>query len=164
MLKKVEKIFNNITGVSCPIFGISWNPTVDQQKIAKDIINYLEAKKVLYNPYECEIVDHCVHSIIEIRNYLIDKLPDIKEKEKLYEYVKAMRNACNRFLTQNFDSDDFRRSASRYGNINNWTFLTSLGELRANFGIMIGQISLSYNAKLDDNLMTIVPIDDENNN
>ena len=41
-----------MTGLSCPIFGISWNPSEDETAIAARIIRYLEDRRVLFNPSE----------------------------------------------------------------------------------------------------------------
>jgi len=46
---KHTEIFNRLTGISCPLFGVSWNPPESQRKIAQKIIIFLEAKRVLYS-------------------------------------------------------------------------------------------------------------------
>jgi hypothetical protein len=51
---KFERILKNITGISTPIFGIQWNPPVVEINIAKDIILFLEDKRILFNPIDME--------------------------------------------------------------------------------------------------------------
>ena len=49
-----KAILNRLTGLSCPIFGISWNPIESEIIIATRIIRYLENRRVLFNPSEME--------------------------------------------------------------------------------------------------------------
>ena len=156
---KHTEIFNRLTGISCPVFGVSWNPPESQRKIAQKIIIFLEARRVLYSPYEYETVHPVISSVVEIRNFLTSELPNINEKSELQNYVRAMRNACKRFLDKCRDDDDFRRYATRPGNINNWIFTSAIGEMRGVFGIMIGQIASSYGVDIEDDLAQIIPID-----
>jgi len=116
---KYTEIFNRLTGISCPVFGVSWNPPENQRKIAKKIIIFLEARRVLYSPYEYETLYPVISSVVEIRNFLTSVLPDINEKTELQSYVRAMRNACNNFLSKCRDDDIFKHYATRPGNINN---------------------------------------------
>ena len=46
---KFKAILNRLTGLSCPIFGISWNPIESEIIIATRIIRYLENRRVLWN-------------------------------------------------------------------------------------------------------------------
>ena len=45
-------IRERLTGISCPFFGISWNPTEIDRTKANRIIRFLEDRRVLYNLYE----------------------------------------------------------------------------------------------------------------
>lgn len=60
-----REIRERLTGISCPIFGVSWNPSETERTKAIKIIRFLEDRRVLYNPYEQECPDHCIHSIIK---------------------------------------------------------------------------------------------------
>lgn len=42
---RFSEILNRITGLRCPVFGISWDPTEDNRNIARRIILFLEAKR-----------------------------------------------------------------------------------------------------------------------
>lgn len=156
---KHTEFFNRLTGISCPVFGVSWNPPESQRKIARKIIIFLESKRVLYSPYEYETVHPVISSVLEIKHFLTSELPNINEKSELQSYVRAMRNACNKFLSKCRDDDDFRNNAVRPGNINNWIFTSAIGEMRGVFGIMIGQIASSYGIDVEDDLAQIIPID-----
>ena len=152
-----KSLLNRLTGVSCPIFGVSWTPPEDQRKLARRITIFLEPKRVLYTAFEFEYVCHCIDSVLEIRNYLTSELSKINEDSELEKYVRAMRNACNRFLNKCPEDKDSRCDSCRDGSINNWIFISALGELRGVFGIMVGQISKAYGIDVEDDLAQIIP-------
>lgn len=132
---KFAELLNRLTGVSCPVFGISWNPVDTERSIARRIIIFLEPRRVLYSVYEYESVCRCITSVTEIKNYLTSELQQIDEKSELNSYVRAMRNACNKFLSKCPDCKEFRYHACQNGNINNWIFTSALGEFRGVFGV-----------------------------
>ena len=150
-------IMNRLTGISCPAFGISWNPEENERDIAKRIIIFLEAKRVLYSQYELETIYPVLHSVTDIRDMLTNEIPKMKKNSKLEECARAMRNACNKFLSKCIDDDKFREYAKKPGNICNWTFLSGIGELRGVYGIMIGQIVKAYGIGVEEQLASIIP-------
>lgn len=154
---KFSEILNRLTGISCPIFGISWNPVDTERNIARRIIVFLESRRVLYSAYEYESVCPCITSVTEIKNHLTTELQQIDEKSKLNSYVRAMRNACNKFLNKCPDNKEFRWYACKSGNIDNWIFTSAIGELRGVFGVMIGQIAKAYGVDIEDELAQIIP-------
>jgi len=155
---KFSEIKERITGISCPVFGISWNPPVAECNTAKRIIRFLEDRRVLYNPSEMENPIHCVQSIFEIRKFLNTELQSLSEKSKLFDPIKAMRISCRKFLDKmNVEDDRFLDHASTWGHWASWTFASALGELRGNFGIMISQIATLYGIDVEDDLASIIP-------
>jgi len=62
-----KSIANRLTGISTPIGGISWTPPVDERDKAKRLLTFLEDRRALYHPYNMEIGDYVVESILEIR-------------------------------------------------------------------------------------------------
>ena len=64
-----KEIANKLTGFSIPIFGVSWTPAKLEIEVTKKIITFLEDKRVLYVVYELESPEHCITSIIQIRNF-----------------------------------------------------------------------------------------------
>ena len=154
---KFSELLNRLTGISCPVFGVSWNPVTAERSIARRIIVFLEPRRVLYSAFEFESVCPCITSATEIKNYLTSELQQIAEKSELNSYVRAMRNACNRFLSRCPDDKDFRCHACRNGNIDNWIFTSAVGELRGVFGVMVGQIAKAYGIDVEDDLAQIIP-------
>ena len=154
---RFSEVLNRLTGISCPVFGVSWNPVDTERSIARRIIVFLEPRRVLYSAYEYESVCPCITSVTEIKNYLTSELQQIDEKSELNAYVRAMRNACNKFLSKCPDRKEFRCHACQNGNIENWIFTSAVGELRGVFGVMVGQIAKAYGIDVEDDLAQIIP-------
>lgn len=94
---KFERIYKNITGLSCPIFGIQWNAPKIEADEAKNIVLFLEDKRVLFNPANMEDADHCAQSVIEIRAELTKGLQALPSDSNLAKSLKRMRKACQEF-------------------------------------------------------------------
>lgn len=152
-----SELLNRLTGISCPVFGVSWNPVDTERSVARRIIVFLEARRILYSAYEYESVCPCITSVTEIKNYLTTELQVIDEQSNLNSYVRAMRNACNKFLSKCPDEKDFRCYACRPNSIQNWIFTSAIGELRGVFGIMVGQMAKAYGLDVEDELAQIIP-------
>ena len=140
---RFTELLNRLTGISCPVFGVSWNPVDTERSIARRIIIFLEPRRVLYSAYDYESVCPCITSVTE--------------QSELNAYVRSMRNACNKFLSKCPDKKEFRCYACQPGNIDNWIFTSAIGELRGVFGVMIGQIAKAYGLDVEDDLAQIIP-------
>lgn len=154
---RFSEILNRLTGISCPIFGVSWNPAETERAISRRIIIYLEARRVLYAEFGDEAVCQCIDSVIEIKKYLTYELPNIDENSELNSYVRAMRTATNKFLSRFPKERDQRCAMCSKGSIENWIFISAVGELRGVFGVMIGQIAKAYGIDVEDDLAMIIP-------
>ena len=100
---KFTELANRLTGISCPVFGISWNPIDTERSIARRIIIFLEPRRVLYRELDYESLCPCITSVTEIKNYLTSELPNVDEKSNLNGYIRAMRSSCNKFqIKKNF--------------------------------------------------------------
>lgn len=156
---KHKEILGRITGISCPIFGVSWDPPSTDRSIAGRIITFLEDRRVLYAPSEVEIPRHCIVSVIEIRRFLTDNIQETGEDSTLQNHLRALRAACRKFLDAlgpiEFGSIDFFGPLG--GGYQAWIFLTALGELRGTFGNHIAAIAASYGLDLEDDLASILP-------
>src|SRR4051812_11580513 len=97
---KFKEILSRLTGISCPIFGVSWNPPALEVAAAKRLIRALEDRRVLYNPFELEDPQHCVHSVIEIRKLLTETLSADNVAGDFAANLRAIRAACRHFLDQ----------------------------------------------------------------
>ena len=150
-----KKIARSLTGISTPVFGVSWTPPVTEREIARKLIVFLEDRRALYNPYDIEMPDYVDQSIIEIRHELTEILKSIDEKPRLSEHIRAMRAVSRKFLNQTA----IHHGRRHFGG--DADFCTALGELRAIFGIHIVQISVEYGIDVEDEIASIMPSYDD---
>lgn len=150
-----KKIAKSLTGISTPVFGVSWNPPETDREIARKLMVFLEDRRALYSPFDYEMPDYVSRSIIEIRHELTDVLKKLDEGSQLVEYVRAMRAACRQFL----DQAPVRRRFGGFGG--DLEFFTALGKLRALLGIHIAQICVSYGVNVEEELAAVLPSPDD---
>ncbi|MPY57131.1 DUF6650 family protein [Streptomyces spongiae] len=161
---KVLEIMRRIKGFSTPLGGVDWDLPIPQGAVARKVVVYLEDRRVLtmtrIGMIAVEAREHCVASVQEIRETLTQILMEPDTGDSLTESLRAMRAACRRFLnTVGPDHAGWDRD-----HIDDATFGAALGELRAVFGIQIGIIAARYKIDLPEELETILPdsdVDDE---
>lgn len=156
---KFKEIIKRLNGISTPIFGVSWNPNQTDKDQAREIIAFLEDRRVLYNPSEMEMPDHCVQSILEIRRFMTQKIGTI-QNDDLQEDLRAMRASCRKFLDIVGVDDDIVRFGHHQGHWASWTFNGAIGELRGVFGIHIAKIAVMYGIDVEKDLVNILPTED----
>lgn len=155
---KFKDIVSQITGFSTPIFGISWTPPKTESNVAKSVINFLEDKRVLYNPTELEVPHHCVASVIEIRHFLTKKTDDLESKSQLLVNLKTMRAACRKFLDSSQTLTLCNGGSFSRNSYDSWVFFSAFGEMRGAFGFCLSQMIISYGLDIEKDLATILPM------
>ncbi len=158
-----KEIASKITGFSCPIFGISWNPPKLEIETAAKIITFLEDRRVLYNPYELESPSHCQESVIRIREFLTEQLYNTDKDSKLGKIIRGMRSACRKFLDSTQKSP-FRKEIERGTGIHlsmgmTMEFYSGIGELRGTMGILIGKLLVMFGIDCENDLLKIIPLE-----
>jgi hypothetical protein len=151
---KFDEIKNRITGISCPVFGISWAPPVAETTVARRVVTFLEDRRVLYAPGEAEVPEHCVESVLNIRRHLTDELQQLQGADDLAGGLRAMRAACRKFLDS---TGEFSRSGRLLRGFEGWAFNQTLGELRGVFGIQVARLAASYGLDVEGDLARIIP-------
>jgi hypothetical protein len=161
---KFKEVLKRINGVSGGVFGfsagVSWNPIKTDKDHVKEIIVYLEDRRVLYNPSEMEVPHHCIESVLDIRRFLTAKISDIQDKH-LVTILKGMRSACRKFLDSVGANGDIVRFGSSQGHWASWSFNGAVGELRGVFGLYLAELAVLYKLDIEDGLASILPISDE---
>lgn len=156
---KLLEIMRRIKGFSTPLGGLDWDVPIPQRAIAEKVVVYLEDRRVLTMSRAAHVVedpDHCVASVLQIRETLTQILMEPDTGDDLAENLKAMRAACRRFL--NAVGPD--HSGYVLGRHQSASFGAALGELRAVFGIHLGVIAARYKLELSDELAAILPASD----
>jgi hypothetical protein len=144
----------HVNGFSLPVGGVSWTPGVSDAEVVRGLVAFLEDRRVLYNPYEVEMADHCVQSVLSIRQRLTQTLEQGGIATELAAHLRQMRVACRRFLEQTADGG--RRGAYNNG-LNDPMLNQALGELRGTFGILLAQLVVMYGFDVEDGLASILP-------
>lgn len=156
----MKRYISRITGISIPWFGVSWKPTPAEADIAQRVITFLEDRRVLFNPYGWEIEDHCVQSVLQIRNFLTQVLTEFPNKEGIAQHLRAMRAACRKFLDTVGDGYGYGRSASTHMLDDPraiWHFASALGELRGAIGLHVAIIAQKNKLGVEGDLASILP-------
>jgi hypothetical protein len=156
---KFSEVARRLTGISCPIFGISWDPGEAKVASARRVLVFLEDRRVLFIPFEAEQPDHCVESILEVRRFLTTELGHLDDKDQdVAPHLRAMRASCRAFLDRTATIDEGHRRFRRplYG-AQEWVFNQALGELRGEFGIHVAQLSAKFGIDIEDQLAVILP-------
>ena len=159
---KFKDIIKRITGISTPVFGVSWNPKNTERDVAKEVIPYLEDRRVLYVPSEMEVPQHCVDSVLQIRHFLTSKIAKLDQDSELSNSLRAMRAACRKFLNNiSSRNGDIIRFGAHRGHWASWEFNGAIGELRGVFGIHVAKIAVAYGVDVENDLASIMPEQDE---
>jgi len=155
---RLQNVFQHITGFSTPFGGVSWKASTAEAARARNIVNFLEDRRVLFNASALEVPEHCVSSIIEIRHFLTESLNGLSDSSPLTANIRLMRGACRKFLdsTQRADQDIVQH-ANKHGHYASWEFYSALGDLRGVFGIALALISEAFNIDIENDLSKILP-------
>ncbi len=144
-----KEIAGRITGITIPIFGVSWNPPEPERDIVRETFIFLEDRRALYNDFAHEIDHEVAQSVLSIRSELTAALKRIPENSEAVAAFKAMRAACREYL----DSTGDRRSI--YGGP--FSFMTQLGHLRAMIGIQVAYLAVKFGIDIDGELVRLIP-------
>lgn len=139
-------VFRNLTGISTPFFGVSWETPISEKEIAKRILVFLEGRRVLYEPEYVEVAIYCIDSVLQIRDYLTIELQNAAIEADINLYIREMRMACNMFLS-NFRKEDYEYSVPFFKELQDEKeieFLVGLITLRKVFSSSIKNISKKY--------------------
>ncbi|HUY88302.1 MAG TPA: DUF6650 family protein [Pirellulales bacterium] len=155
---KFKEIVARLTGITCPIFGVSWTPPEPEIAAARRVLTFLEDRRVLYEPSEVEIPPRCVDSVLQIRERLTTELLRVRQPSEFAASLRAMRAACRRFLSRVQDADrEITQFGNHPGHFASWVFNDALGQLRGVFGIHIAQLAARHGLDVEDDLARIVP-------
>ncbi len=151
-----------LTGISTPVFGLSWETKESDKIIVTKILTYLEDRRVLYLQYEPHMKKaNCIKSVLNIREYLTNEISQIPPESDLIPVLKYLRAACLKFILRiephQAELDNLPEDVPLKAK---FVFSTALGELRASFGDTIGVLSTKFKIDIGNDLSLILPIED----
>lgn len=147
-----KDILKHITGISCPLFGIQWNPPVYSSDIAREIVLFLENKRVLFSLPQNEVINLCILSANEIRTELVNQQKKSND-EKLNNLIQKMLRSTRDFL-----SKTELISPSTNAVVMQSMLERELLEYRRKMGNLIAILSISYGVDVGDELAVILPL------
>ncbi|EOB3604668.1 TPA: hypothetical protein I7680_21645 [Vibrio vulnificus] len=150
---RFDRILKNITGLSCPLFGIQWNAPTDEVKLAEGIITFLEDKRVLFNPIDMEDANHCVMSVGEIRTEVTRTIQTAGANAPLAKSLRRIRSACHAFQNEIGSSQFSQLDIPVQKSI----LERELFKLRDKVGLSLAEVSAAHGLDVKDALATIIP-------
>ncbi len=153
-----KNIAKSLTGISTPVFGLSWKPPETDRDVVRKLIVFLEDRRALYNPYYADSTPRWVlDSVLEIRRTLTETLASIEQESDIAPHLRGMRAACRKFMNE---MDETKQRKLRRGPYLE-EFFTALGEMRAIFGVHVAQLCVKYGIDVEGDLSKILPIRDD---
>jgi hypothetical protein len=158
---KFHAIAGRLTGLGCPVFGISHHPSEADVAAARRVLRHLEDCWVLYGPSEMETPAECVNSVLGIREFLFGEIGRLRPESELGANLRAMRAACRKFLDAvSHTTDTIIPFAAQPNHYATWVFTGALGELRGVFGVLIARLAAQHGLDVEDALAIILPAQD----
>jgi hypothetical protein len=143
------ELASRITGISIPVFGVSWNPPESERKIVRETLIFLEDRRALFNDFAHEIDQQVAESVLSMRAEFTTALKRTADESEAAPSLRAMRAACREYL-------DTTRGPGR-GRGGPFEFMTQLGRLRAIIGIHVAYLAIKYGIDIDGELVRVIP-------
>ena len=141
---KFKEIASRITGISVPIFGISWNPPEPERKVIRDLLIYLEDRRAI-TYLVTRAKENAVKSILMVREELTKALQRIAEHSAAEPHLRCMRGACRDFLDENPPDDSLDPK-----------YRKAIARLQRIFGPEIAALAVEYGIDLEIQLASVV--------
>ena len=149
------------TGIGGFGFSINWEKVPGDEDIAREVITYLEDRRLLFGKRHMEDEMYCVDSANSMRHFLTSELFRAKAGSSLATSIRAIRAALREFL----DAAGPEARNFRYHRSGAMTdeFSLALGELRSRVGLQVALIADQYDIEVEDELAQILPppLDDD---
>jgi hypothetical protein len=153
---KFSDILRRITGISVPIFGIQWNPPTDQKRIAKQVLDRLNDRRVLYAPFYRENEAACLNSALDLRQDLSAIIDAAPAGSPVYKCAKNMQKACRVFMTET-EQLDFNARDHATAVATRAIFEQGLTNFRSSVGEATKNLVAAYGLDVEDDLAAIIP-------
>ena len=154
----LKDFLSRLTGISTPLFGLSWKPPNNQRKIAEQVITFLEGRRVIQietgssrnQPFRtnASYPQSSLISIEEIRRYLTKIMTKLPRQSALFKLLSEMRSACQECMPVLEDTLNERRSEWNVPSI-----CDALSKLKSRMGWLIASLSIRYQIAIREDLI-----------
>ena len=157
-----KQIVGRLTGISTPIFGVSWNPPTIDRDVAFRVITFLEDRRAIYERPDRAVSGHVIASILEIRRFLTDVIGAGGIAAELSEPLREIRRACRAFLDDPQVSRADQQRLANPGEDDQTLYIgpggaRSLDSLRKTVGEQVALIAVRYGLDVEDELAALLP-------
>lgn len=144
-------------------FGIKWDLTESDKKVARAVLAFMEDRRLLFGNRHDEDEGHSVASALDCRTFLTAQIPMTTPGKPLEATLKAMRASFRQFVELGGPSGSkfWQQGHGRTGyGIDPYSL--ALGDLRSQIGEQIARIAWRYDLEIDEELARILPPNDDN--
>ena len=143
-------------GASALGFGASWDISNADRDGVRGILTFLEDRRVLYIAQNLEVTGEVERSVHDIRMQCTQALTAISERSAARRHIRAIRAACRRFLEE--PRPEYRNLVPHHFGrfVDEASFFTALGELRASVGAEIAALAAYYEIEIEPELASIL--------
>jgi hypothetical protein len=151
---KWQEIAARVTSLGFLGASVGWKPPVPDVTRARAIIAHLEDRRILYYPEQARYPVVCLDSVNRLRTFLTEQLSEKGPPgAELATILRAMRAACRKFT----DRLEPHARAGELPDMDPVMVSQYVGELRGDFGWLIGALAARYRLDVEDHLASIIP-------
>lgn len=152
---KPKDVKQRITGFRSPLDdgGIEWAEYEGDYVVARDLIDFLENRRVLYEESAYEETRPCIDSVADIRRWLTEAAHRLDPDSPLGPPLEAMRASCRSFVEY---VGEPRPGLGAY-ELRMAMLQRHLGEMRGVFGILVGEMAVAFNLDIGSNIASMLP-------
>lgn len=149
------------TGIGGFGFSINWEKVPGDEDVAREVIAFLEDRRLLFGKRHMEDEMYSVSSANAMRHFLTAELFRAKDGKSLAMSIRAIRAALREFVDA--AGPQARNFRNRHGGGMTDEFSLALGELRSRIGLHVALIAYHYGIEVEDELAQILPppLDDD---
>jgi hypothetical protein len=150
-----------VTGIGAFGLSLNWEKVDGDKQIARNVITFLEDRRVLFVHGHSENAVFAVHSAIVAREFLTEQLAQAQPGKSLEASLRAMRASFRRFVQAGGDDGHNFEHHRYFSDLDPLSL--ALGALRSEVGLQVLLIAYYYGLEVEEELAAILPViaDDE---
>lgn len=152
-----SQLVRRLRGFSTPFFGLSWEALPSDRAAVREVVTFLENRRVLYSMREMEKPPHCIRSAIEIRDFVTTALGRHEASSQIEGSLREIRMAARDFVDNVQLADGTPICPDGIEGGAGLLFCLALGELRYRIGVQVATLAGAFGFDLEPGLASITP-------